>query len=138
MELTGPSNEILYKDTKKQYDSFTWTTNKKGEYKFCFSNEFSTFTHKVVYFDFQVGEDGPLSAGGADSHSTAMTQVTCVMYISPLLKMMCSKPLLSDVISNILQLPFDMYSRLKHYFRSNRLQILILQKHIMVKSQTYT
>ena len=74
MELTGPNGQSLYKDTKKQYDSFTWTTDQKGEYNFCFSNEFSTFTHKVVYFDFQVGEEKPLieDDGG---HATAMTQV---------------------------------------------------------------
>uniref|UniRef100_A0A674HQC9 Transmembrane p24 trafficking protein 7 n=1 Tax=Taeniopygia guttata TaxID=59729 RepID=A0A674HQC9_TAEGU len=37
---------------KKQYDSFTFTASRNGTYKFCFSNEFSTFTHKTVYFDF--------------------------------------------------------------------------------------
>ena len=73
MELTAPNGQQLYKDTKKQYDSFTWTTDQKGEYKFCFSNEFSTFTHKVVYFDFQVGEEKPIFEG--ESHDTAMTQV---------------------------------------------------------------
>ena len=73
MALTAPNGQQLYKDTKKQYDSFTWTTDKKGEYKFCFSNEFSTFTHKVVYFDFQVGEEKPIFEG--ESHDTAMTQV---------------------------------------------------------------
>ena len=73
MELTAPNGQSLYKDTKKQYDSFTWTTDQKGEYRFCFSNEFSTFTHKVVYFDFQVGEEKPIIED--DGHQTAMTQV---------------------------------------------------------------
>jgi len=54
LEIFAPSQRSLYKDTKKQYDSFTWTTDVEGEYQFCFSNEFSTFTHKLVYFDFQV------------------------------------------------------------------------------------
>jgi len=49
-----PGKRVLYKEIKKQYDSFTWTTDPEGEYQFCFSNEFSTFTHKLVYFDFQV------------------------------------------------------------------------------------
>ena len=80
MELTAPNGQSLYRDTKKQYDSFTWTTDQKGEYKFCFSNEFSTFTHKVVYFDFQVGDERPLmdEMGG---HATAMTQVNAVNLI---------------------------------------------------------
>uniref|UniRef100_A0A8C4SIT9 Transmembrane p24 trafficking protein 3 n=1 Tax=Erpetoichthys calabaricus TaxID=27687 RepID=A0A8C4SIT9_ERPCA len=32
----------------------------KGVYKCCFSNEFSTFSHKTVYFDFQGGNDPPI------------------------------------------------------------------------------
>ena len=48
--------KVLYKQVKKQYDSFTWTAEKTGEYVACFSNEFSTFSHKLVYIDFQVGE----------------------------------------------------------------------------------
>lgn len=54
LEIMSPGKRVLYKDMKKQYDSFTWTTDVEGEYQFCFSNEFSTFTHKLVYFDFQV------------------------------------------------------------------------------------
>lgn len=55
--LRGPSGGILYSDPRKQYDRFEWTTEEEGEYSFCFSNEFSTFTHKMIYFDFQFGED---------------------------------------------------------------------------------
>ena len=76
MELTAPNGNILYKETKKQYDSYEWTTVEKGPYKFCFSNEFSTFTHKTVYFDFIVGNDDDiLNRVGEDKSATAMTQV---------------------------------------------------------------
>ena len=47
-----------------------------GEYQFCFSNEFSTFTHKTVYFDFQVGDEKPLHGDGR--LEMPMTQVTGV------------------------------------------------------------
>lgn len=57
-----------------QYDSHTWTADITGEYRACFSNEFSTFSHKLVYVDFQVGEEEPLP--GIGEHLTAMTQVT--------------------------------------------------------------
>ncbi|XP_060598205.1 transmembrane emp24 domain-containing protein 7-like isoform X2 [Ruditapes philippinarum] len=76
MELTDPYGKSLYKDVKKQYDSYTWTTDSKGVYKFCFSNEFSTFTHKVVYFDLEVGDEDPLAKKeGGDAHATAMTML---------------------------------------------------------------
>ena len=56
-----------------QYDSHTWTADLTGEYRACFSNEFSTFSHKLVYVDFQVGDEEPLP--GVGEHLTAMTQV---------------------------------------------------------------
>ncbi|XP_064645427.1 transmembrane emp24 domain-containing protein 7-like [Lineus longissimus] len=74
MELVAPNGQSLYKDQKKQYDSFTWTTDQKGIYKFCFSNEFSTFTHKTVYFDFQVGDE-PAIVPDLAKQATAMTQM---------------------------------------------------------------
>lgn len=71
--LEDPDGKVLYKEMKKQYDSFTFTASKNGTYKFCFSNEFSTFTHKTVYFDFQVGEDPPLFP--SENRVSALTQV---------------------------------------------------------------
>lgn len=71
--LEDPDSTVLYKEMKKQYDSFTFTAAKNGTYKFCFSNEFSTFTHKTVYFDFQVGDDPPLFPN--ENRVTALTQV---------------------------------------------------------------
>ncbi len=76
MDLTAPNGQLLYKDQKKQYDSYTWTTDHEGEYRFCFSNEFSTFSHKIVYFDFQVGDDDAMAPIDGGEHATAMTQVT--------------------------------------------------------------
>ena len=73
LELISPTQKILYKEAKKQYDSFTWTTEEKGEYRFCFSNEFSTFTHKVVYFDLIVGDEDDFLMD--EGRATAMTQV---------------------------------------------------------------
>ncbi|XP_075302578.1 transmembrane emp24 domain-containing protein 7 isoform X1 [Opisthocomus hoazin] len=74
--LEGPDGAVLYKEMKKQYDSFTFTASRNGTYKFCFSNEFSTFTHKTVYFDFQVGEDPPLFP--SENRATALTQLVQV------------------------------------------------------------
>ncbi|KAK7831380.1 hypothetical protein U0070_024668 [Myodes glareolus] len=71
--LEDPDGQVLYKEMKKQYDSFTFTASRNGTYKFCFSNEFSTFTHKTVYFDFQVGEDPPLFP--SENRVSALTQM---------------------------------------------------------------
>ena len=89
MELVAPNGQLLYKESKKQYDSFTWTADVKGEYRFCFSNEFSTFTHKVVYFDLEVGdEDKPLGPDFGE-HATAMTQVIRLDTLLSIIITMC-------------------------------------------------
>ena len=71
--IMDPHKNVIYKEVKKQYDSHTWTATITGEYRVCFSNEFSTFSHKLVYVDFQVGDEDPLP--GVGEHLTAMTQV---------------------------------------------------------------
>lgn len=60
VSLTAPGGEVMYDEKKKQYDSHKFTAKKPGEYEFCFSNEFSSYSHKTVYFDFQVGDEPPL------------------------------------------------------------------------------
>eukprot|EP00088_Acartia_fossae_P003531 TRINITY_DN11488_c0_g1_i11.p1 TRINITY_DN11488_c0_g1~~TRINITY_DN11488_c0_g1_i11.p1 ORF type:complete len:225 (+),score=25.79 TRINITY_DN11488_c0_g1_i11:67-741(+) len=73
VEIRDPMKNVLYKEVKKQYDSFTWKADRTGEYVACFSNEFSTFSHKLVYIDFQVGDEDPLP--GLEDHSAPLTQM---------------------------------------------------------------
>lgn len=86
MILLSPRGTTLYDEKKKQYDRHEWTAEESGEFKFCFSNEFSTYTHKMVYFDFQVGDEDPLRFGSQGPLS-AMTQMeTSVMNVHQSLK----------------------------------------------------
>ncbi|KFM58957.1 Transmembrane emp24 domain-containing protein 7, partial [Stegodyphus mimosarum] len=71
--LEAPSGQVLYRGIKKQSDSHSWTAEQTGVYRLCFSNEFSTFSHKLVYVDFLVGEEKPLP--GVGEHLTAMTKL---------------------------------------------------------------
>ncbi|KAL2300874.1 hypothetical protein Nmel_013768 [Mimus melanotis] len=72
--VEDPNGKTIYQETKKQYDSFSHHTDLKGVYTFCFSNEFSTFSHKIVYFDFQVGDEPPILPD-MNNRVTALTQV---------------------------------------------------------------
>ncbi|KAK9695742.1 emp24/gp25L/p24 family/GOLD [Popillia japonica] len=71
--LEDPKKEIIYKQIKTQFDSHTFTAASTGVYIVCFSNEFSTFSHKLVYMDLQVGDEQPLP--GIGEHVTVMTQM---------------------------------------------------------------
>ncbi|XP_012245610.1 transmembrane emp24 domain-containing protein 7-like [Bombus vosnesenskii] len=68
--LEAPNTEIIYKQIKTQFDSYQFTASMSGAYKACFSNEFSTFSHKLVYMDFRVGDQLPVG-----EHVTVMTQM---------------------------------------------------------------
>lgn len=71
--IEGPSGEILYDKPKSQFDSHTFVPQVSGVYAFCFSNEFSTFSHKVIFMDLAVGEEKQLPI--IDEHITVMTQM---------------------------------------------------------------
>lgn len=72
--LYGPGDRIIYQKQRKQYDSVDFTTTESGEHYFCFSNEFSSFTHKVVYFDFATGNEPPITEEIGKTHK-AFTQL---------------------------------------------------------------
>uniref|UniRef100_A0A1I7TD07 GOLD domain-containing protein n=1 Tax=Caenorhabditis tropicalis TaxID=1561998 RepID=A0A1I7TD07_9PELO len=72
--IEDPNGKVLYKDTKKQYDSINFKAEVEGTYKACFSNEFSTFSHKIVYMDWQFGDQNALHAAVTQG-AHAMTQL---------------------------------------------------------------
>uniref|UniRef100_A0A182NC48 GOLD domain-containing protein n=1 Tax=Anopheles dirus TaxID=7168 RepID=A0A182NC48_9DIPT len=71
--LESPAGEVIYRQIKTQFDSYQFVAAASGVYVACFSNEFSTFSHKIVYMDFQVGEEQPLP--GIEEHATVLTQL---------------------------------------------------------------
>ena len=53
--VKSPNGKVLYKQSKMKSDRFVFETSR-GEYSFCFGNEFSTWAHKIVYFDLRPEE----------------------------------------------------------------------------------
>ena len=82
--MMSPNSKTLYKEQRKQYDTFHHKTVEAGEYTFCFSNEFSTFAHKTVYFDLDLGDEstdiGAEDESGEGAHATALTQLESSAY----------------------------------------------------------
>ena len=71
--LESPNGKILYKETKRKQDSVHFETSP-GTYQFCFSNEFSTFTHKVVYLSVRPEKTNTLASDVGDDKPTVNTQ----------------------------------------------------------------
>ncbi|EDW62411.1 transmembrane emp24 domain-containing protein 3 [Drosophila virilis] len=71
--LKDPQNQIIYSLNRATFDSHQFIAETTGVYTACFSNKFSAFSHKIVYVDFQVGEEPALP--GVDEHATVLTQM---------------------------------------------------------------
>lgn len=73
VKVEDPHRKIIYQQNKMQYDAHQFTASASGVYSICFSNEFSTFSHKLVYMEFNVGPEAPLP--GVGDHATVLTQL---------------------------------------------------------------
>lgn len=53
-EVTGPEDKIVLTGEKERQGDFVFTAQRAGDYKFCFNNDMSTYTEKVVDFEIAV------------------------------------------------------------------------------------
>lgn len=74
MKVIGPHEKEIYSGQRQKYDTVEFTAEIDGEHQICFSNEFSSFSHKVIYFELVVGEEAPLTEN-IGAHHVALTQL---------------------------------------------------------------
>lgn len=70
--VISPNNKVMYQGKKKSKDKVIFETSN-GAFRICFSNKFSTFTHKVVYFDLRPEELDSLANEAGNDRPTAGT-----------------------------------------------------------------
>ncbi|KAK8136961.1 hypothetical protein PG984_004901 [Apiospora sp. TS-2023a] len=56
-EVTGPEEKVVLEGEKERQGDFVFTAQKAGDYKFCFNNEMSTYSDKVVDFEIAVEDE---------------------------------------------------------------------------------
>ena len=52
--VVGPNDKIIMDGQKERQGDFVFTAKERGEYRFCFDNEMSTFQEKMVDFEISV------------------------------------------------------------------------------------
>lgn len=71
--MTDPSDTIVIEGERERQGDFIFTAHLTGEYSFCFSNQMSSFTEKLVDFDIMVeSEPRPV----APAKPTGLTEQT--------------------------------------------------------------
>ncbi|XP_069766768.1 transmembrane emp24 domain-containing protein 3-like [Narcine bancroftii] len=61
--IEDPKGQMIYRKHKIHKEDFHKKAELSGDYKFCFGNQFSSFTHKVVFFHLQVDKMSPVVPG---------------------------------------------------------------------------
>lgn len=77
-EVKDPVNEQLLDGQRERQGDFIFTANKVGEYSFCFENDMSSFTEKLVDFDIMVESEPrrepPAKATQLSDHTSALEE----------------------------------------------------------------
>ncbi|KAL7677831.1 hypothetical protein ACOME3_004064 [Neoechinorhynchus agilis] len=77
VELYSPSGQLLFSVKHEDYGQYFNSTTETGIYKLCISNEFSTMTSRLVYFNFEIDEeseeDERISGNGVGRHAGPLT-----------------------------------------------------------------
>ncbi|KAI9892248.1 MAG: hypothetical protein M1814_001707 [Vezdaea aestivalis] len=76
--VTGPTAKVVLEGQKERQGDFVFTATEIGEYKFCFSNEMSTFADKMVDFEIAVENEAraylPSKKGTSPEQTTALEE----------------------------------------------------------------
>lgn len=70
--VVSPNGKVLYREQRKEGDEFIFDPSK-GDFQFCFGNQFSTITHKLIFFDISPEDVETLAVEAGDKKPTVQT-----------------------------------------------------------------
>jgi len=77
-DIKDPHQKVLLDGEKERQGDYVLTANTVGEYSFCFENDMSTLTDKLVDFDILVESEprreAPAKAGQISEHTSALEE----------------------------------------------------------------
>ncbi|KAL1756960.1 emp24/gp25L/p24 family/GOLD-domain-containing protein [Schizophyllum commune] len=77
-EVTNPAGKVLLSGKGERQGDYVLTANTVGEYSFCFENDMSTLTEKLIDFDIMVEseprKEAPAKPGQISEHSSPLEE----------------------------------------------------------------
>lgn len=77
-DIKDPNDKLLLEGQRERQGDYVLTANTVGEYAFCFENDISTITPKIVDFDIMVESEprreAPAKAGQISEHTSALEE----------------------------------------------------------------
>jgi hypothetical protein len=76
--VRAPDDKVLIEGSRERQGDYVLTANTVGEYSFCFENDMSTVTEKLVDFDIMVESEprrqAPAKPGQISEHTSALEE----------------------------------------------------------------
>ena len=77
-EIRDPNDKVLLDGERERQGDYVLTANVVGEYAFCFENDISTLTEKLVDFDIMVESEprheAPAKVSQISEHTSALEE----------------------------------------------------------------
>ncbi|KAJ4468887.1 emp24/gp25L/p24 family/GOLD-domain-containing protein [Lentinula aciculospora] len=77
-DVKDPNEKVLLDGERERQGDYVFTANTVGEYSFCFENDMSTLTEKLIDFDIMVESEPrrepPAKAGQISEHTSALEE----------------------------------------------------------------
>lgn len=77
VKIIGPDGKVIHQGERETSGKYTFAAHTSGVYTYCFSNQMSTMTPKVVMFNMEIGETPKeeVAAGTDEGHQNQLEQM---------------------------------------------------------------